>query len=174
MNRQQIPSQKPELTRFQQRRLRGALLEVSGPLTCRPFPRDAWDRLGKEGCELESLWLDKPVDMCRAALAAAQLEGPAEFTETRARVERFFAVMLAETMVGFETRSPADLARQILELQRETAEVIVAAAEASHTTSEATLEQLREEAMEAKPVIDNVIAMTSARLATRPRSLVRT
>lgn len=174
MNRQQKSPQNPETTRFQQRRLRGSLLEVSGALSCRPSPRDAWDRLGKSNPESESIWIDKPVDMCRAALAAAQLEGPEVFAETRTRVERFFSVMLAETFVGFEQGDAADLARTILTLTRETTEVIVAAAEVSHQSTEASLEQLREEAMEARPIIEGVIALTSARLATRPRSLART
>jgi hypothetical protein len=172
--RHRIPSIYSEVTRFLALRLRSALLEVSGALRCRPEPRDAWDSLGGKDADLRTLWLDKPVAMCRSALAAAELEGPAVFAETARRVERFYGELLAASFHGFERKSGADLRREVLELQHEIAQASAAAADAQFEGTDASLEQLRFEALDVIAEAKDVVSLTSHRLAARPARLATT
>lgn len=174
MNRQRISSAYSELTRFLSLRLRGAMLEVSGALRCRPEPRDAWDSLGGKDADLRSLWLDKPVAMCRAALASAEQEGPEVLAETTRRVERFYQELLTASLSGFERKGGRDLNREILELQREIAQATDAAAVAQFDTSDGNLEQLRFEAIDVISEARDIVSLTSHRLAARPARLART
>lgn len=163
-----------EVTRFLALRLRGALLEVSGALKCRPEPRDAWDSLGGRDADLRTLWLDKPVLMCRTALIAAEQEGPEVFAETSRRVERFYTELLSASFAGFERKASADLKREVLELQHKIAEASIAAADAQVDGSDRNVEQLRREAIDVIAEATDVVSLASHRLAARPARLMTT
>jgi hypothetical protein len=169
----QNPPRELVADQFRGRRLREALLEVSSKLRARPEPRVPWDDLARADREFRSLWIDRDVDLCRAALAAAELEGPAVLEETSHLVQRYFAEKLHSTLLGFSRLSAADLQAQIVELQKEVADVVTAAARAAYAPTEANCEQLRLEVMDVMTEGKDVISITSHRLAA-PARLART
>lgn len=152
---------------FRAKRIRAALLEVASVLHRRPDPRSCWDDLARADSAERTPWLDKDVDLCRSALAAAAAEGPGQLAAALQRVERYFAEKHTLAIDGFEAAGQPTLGSSILHMTRETADVMVAAAEVSHSTSESHLEALRTQAMEAEAAIDEVIALSSAQLARR-------
>lgn len=163
----------PPVERFLALRLRGALLEVSGALpNGRPHPVDTWDKLGGKDADLRSLWLDKPIELCRSALAAAKSQGAPVFEETTRRVEHFYTVMCAASMDGFECKPSADLSREILELQLQIAEASKAAAIAQVDPSEKNLEQLQREVLDVEAESKDVVPLLSRRIAARPARLM--
>jgi hypothetical protein len=169
----QIPAAKPDLTRFHIKRLRSALLEVSGALRCRPEPRDMWDDLGRGDAEQRSIWIDKDVLLCRMAMRAAEKEGPAIQEATRQRVKRYFAEKCAAALFGFEEHASDDLAQELVKMTREASEVLVAGAQAAAEPTISHLERLRDDGLEAIAELHDVVELASARLARERQHCTR-
>lgn len=138
---------------------RTALLKVLKRLKRRPEPRWPWDAVASDGLNARNLFLLVP--MLRAALAAARLEGPDAFEETRGAVAVFFATQEAVVLDGFDLPTPTCRMQLAADGIEENSEASTALAQFAANPCSQTQARAMEEAAEAAQTMRHTMSVLS-------------